>query len=72
MRSFLTAAAFALVLTFSIVLLAVALWNETTGRRPNPQPVQYTGTAPTLEPQTKQGLLPGQGPNDRILVVPSQ
>lgn len=70
MRSFLTTAAFALTLAAAIVLLAVALWNEGCNRTTVPYPVQYTGRNPAMSPE-KNATLPGQGPNDRILIIPS-
>lgn len=74
MREFCRVAAFAIALTVAIVTLAVALWNEGCGQHQTPRPVPYAGRAPrTLEPwEIRIKAEKDEGPQDRILIVPSQ
>lgn len=70
MRNFCVMFSFAATMAAAIVLLSVALWNEGCNQQVVPQPVRYAGRNPsTLD--VKKAELPGQGPNDRILIVPS-
>lgn len=74
MKSFCVAASFAATLAAAIVFLAVALWNEGCNRNVVPQQVRFTENIQSKEFRETKGdaiLIPGQGPNDRILIIPS-
>lgn len=69
MQEFLKILMFALTLTFMIVTLSVALWNEGCNQKAIPHPVKYAGRNPE-ESENKNAGFPMLNNDREVIVLP--